>query len=246
MRSGCGSGSSGCCGRWSGSSVGAGRSAIPARDSGRPESASTTTGPSCQRLLLLDQRPGRAERPADAHRPERARRRRRAALPRRPRPAGDRRRATRPAGRQARTLGLPRPHALLRRTAVLRGGSRLPARLAPVLAAATRRSAAAARPATEASPPPAAGVIVLDSDLDLRASTAGARAWLAQLVPPTLPFAELAALAVVYNVASRALARAGSGPASRELPPAYGYAPPAAPGQSSRPICSTRSNAPSQ
>ena len=80
------------------------------------------------------------------------------------------------------------------------------ARLAPVLAAATRRSAAAAAAAPDAPPPPA-GVIVLDSDLDVRASTAGARAWLAQLVPPTLEFAEAAALAVVYNVAARALAR---------------------------------------
>jgi DNA-binding CsgD family transcriptional regulator len=81
--------------------------------------------------------------------------------------------------------------------------------LVPALAAVTRRSTAADFPGTD-SPPPPAGVLVLDADLDVRASTAGARAWLAQLVPPTLPFAELAASAVVFNVASRVLARAGA------------------------------------
>jgi len=54
---------------------------------------------------------------------------------------------------------------------------------------------------------PPAGVLVLDADLNVRASTASARGWLAQLVPPNLPFAELAASAPVFNVASRVLAR---------------------------------------
>ena len=79
--------------------------------------------------------------------------------------------------------------------------------LAPTLAAVTRRSTAASISGGGAAPPPA-GVLVLDADLDVRASTAGARAWLAQLVPPNLPFAELAASGVVFNVASRVLARA--------------------------------------
>jgi DNA-binding CsgD family transcriptional regulator len=84
--------------------------------------------------------------------------------------------------------------------------------LAPVLAAVTRRSAAAATAAgMGASPPPSAGVLVLDSDLDVRASTAAARAWLGQLLPEGLEFADVAAMAVVYNVASRALARSGAG-----------------------------------
>lgn len=78
--------------------------------------------------------------------------------------------------------------------------------LAPALASVTRRSTAAGATAA-AAPPPPAGVLVLDADLDVRASTAGARAWLAQLVPPNLPFAEFAASAVVFNVASRVLAR---------------------------------------
>jgi len=82
--------------------------------------------------------------------------------------------------------------------------------LAPALAAATRRSAAAAA-GTGMSPPPSAGVLVLDSDLDVRASTAAARAWLGQLLPPSMVFADVAAMAVVYNVASRALARSASG-----------------------------------
>ncbi len=80
--------------------------------------------------------------------------------------------------------------------------------LSPALAAATRRSAASAATGDQPPTPPAAGVLVLDRDLDVRASTAGARAWLAQLAPPSLAFADLAALGVVFNVASRALARA--------------------------------------
>jgi DNA-binding CsgD family transcriptional regulator len=78
--------------------------------------------------------------------------------------------------------------------------------LRPALAAVTRRSTAASA-AGGGAPPPPAGVLVLDADLDVRASTAGARAWLAQMVPPNLPFAELAASGVVFNVASRVLAR---------------------------------------
>jgi DNA-binding CsgD family transcriptional regulator len=78
--------------------------------------------------------------------------------------------------------------------------------LAPALASLTRWSTVAGASGADA-PPPSAGVLVLDADLDVRASTAGARAWLAQLVPPNLPFAELAASAVVFNVASRVLAR---------------------------------------
>ena len=87
------------------------------------------------------------------------------------------------------------------------------ATLAPDLAAATRRSAAAAAAAAGigASPPPSAGVLVLDSDLEVRASTPGARAWLGQLIPPSLEFADVAGMAVVYNVASRALARSTTG-----------------------------------
>jgi DNA-binding CsgD family transcriptional regulator len=77
--------------------------------------------------------------------------------------------------------------------------------LVPALAAVTRRSTAAGASGGGAPSPPA-GVLVLDADLDVRASTAGARAWLAQLVPPNLPFAELAASGVVFNVASRVLA----------------------------------------
>lgn len=92
--------------------------------------------------------------------------------------------------------------------------------LAPALAAVTRRSTAALAEASGAPPP--AGVLVLDADLDVRASTAGARAWLAQFVPPNLPFADLAASGVVFNVASRVLARAGSrsptGAADAHLP----------------------------
>jgi DNA-binding CsgD family transcriptional regulator len=83
--------------------------------------------------------------------------------------------------------------------------------LVPALAAVTRRSTAASASGGGAPPLPS-GVLVLDADLDVRASTAGARAWLAQLVPPNLPFAELAAYGVVFNVASRVLARpTGSG-----------------------------------
>jgi DNA-binding CsgD family transcriptional regulator len=81
--------------------------------------------------------------------------------------------------------------------------------LAPALAAVTRRSTATLAESAGAPPPPT-GVLVLDADLDVRASTPGARAWLAQLVPPNLPFADLAASAVVFNVASRALACAAS------------------------------------
>ncbi|MDX6697001.1 MAG: hypothetical protein QOE65_398 [Solirubrobacteraceae bacterium] len=83
--------------------------------------------------------------------------------------------------------------------------------LAPTLCAATRRSAAAlaAAPAHEAEPIPPAGVLVVDSDLTVRASTPGARAWLARMVPPSVPFADIAASAVAFNVASRVLAGAG-------------------------------------
>jgi DNA-binding CsgD family transcriptional regulator len=82
--------------------------------------------------------------------------------------------------------------------------------LVPALAAVTRRSTAvtAERESVGRSPP--AGVLILDANLAVRASTAGARAWLAQLVPPTLPFADLAAYAVVFNVASRILALAAA------------------------------------
>jgi DNA-binding CsgD family transcriptional regulator len=87
--------------------------------------------------------------------------------------------------------------------------------LVPALAAVTRRSTAASASGRGAAPPPA-GVLVLDADLDVRASTAGARAWLAQLAPPNLPFAELAASGVVFNVASRVLARpTGAGLSAR-------------------------------
>jgi DNA-binding CsgD family transcriptional regulator len=79
--------------------------------------------------------------------------------------------------------------------------------LVPALAAATRRSAAADADAFAAAPSPPAGVLLLDADLAVRASTPGARAWLAQLLPPTQSGAELAAPGVVYNVASRVLAR---------------------------------------
>lgn len=79
--------------------------------------------------------------------------------------------------------------------------------LAPLLAAATRRSAAAAAAGRGGSPAlPSTGVVVLDSDLAIRASTASARAWLAQLLPPGSPFATIAAMAPVYNVASRVFA----------------------------------------
>jgi DNA-binding CsgD family transcriptional regulator len=83
--------------------------------------------------------------------------------------------------------------------------------LAPALAAVTRRSTAVAQVAAEAPPALPAGVLVLDADLAVRASTAGARAWLAQFAPPTMPFAEMAASAVVYNVAARVLARSAAG-----------------------------------
>jgi DNA-binding CsgD family transcriptional regulator len=78
--------------------------------------------------------------------------------------------------------------------------------LAPTLAAVTRRSAAASAGSGDALPPPA-GVLILDAELNIRASTPGARAWLSQLVPANLPSAELAAKGVVFNVASRVLAR---------------------------------------
>ncbi|HWD64180.1 MAG TPA: helix-turn-helix transcriptional regulator [Solirubrobacteraceae bacterium] len=88
--------------------------------------------------------------------------------------------------------------------------------LAPLLAAATRRSAAAAAAGrSNAFSPPSAGVLVLDSDLAVRASTAGARAWLAQLLPAGLPFAEIAAMAPIYNVASRVFALATTSSVSR-------------------------------
>jgi DNA-binding CsgD family transcriptional regulator len=81
--------------------------------------------------------------------------------------------------------------------------------LAPILASATRRSAAAAARLAGALVPtaPAPGVVVLDRDLDVRAMTPGAREWLRQLLPRAQPFADLAAPAVIYNVASRVLAR---------------------------------------
>lgn len=79
--------------------------------------------------------------------------------------------------------------------------------LAPLLATATRRSAAAAAAGRVGSPAlRSAGVVVLDSDLAVRASTPSARAWLAQLLPPGLPFGGIAAMAPVYNVASRIFA----------------------------------------
>jgi len=89
--------------------------------------------------------------------------------------------------------------------------------LAPMLAAVARRSAAALG-AGPASPAPRGGVLVLDAELAVRASTPGARAWLDALVPADLPHADAMALAPVYNVASRVLARRGgyapSGPAA--------------------------------
>jgi DNA-binding CsgD family transcriptional regulator len=80
--------------------------------------------------------------------------------------------------------------------------------LAPTLASVTRRSAAtmAAGPWSGA-PTPGAGVFVLDTDLGIRATTPGARAWLDGMVPPGIDYADSAARAVVYNVASRTLAR---------------------------------------
>lgn len=80
--------------------------------------------------------------------------------------------------------------------------------LTPALAKATRRSAAAVFAGPVPSSSPAPGVLVLDADLAVRASTSGARAWLAELAPSTLPFAEMAAHAVVFNVASRVVGRA--------------------------------------
>ena len=93
--------------------------------------------------------------------------------------------------------------------------------VSPELAAVTRRSTAASVSGAGPEPcPPPAGVLVLDADLAVRASTAGAREWLAQLVPPQLPFAELAALGVVFNVASRVLARETVA-AAADTPDAY-------------------------
>ncbi len=88
--------------------------------------------------------------------------------------------------------------------------------LSPALAAVTRRSTAATIPLAGPKPdPPPAGVLVLDAELNVRACTPGAREWLAQLVPSHLPFAKLAALGVVLNVASRVLARGtGATPAT--------------------------------
>lgn len=82
--------------------------------------------------------------------------------------------------------------------------------LAPTLASVTRRGAAggAAR-APSTIDPPGAGVVVLDRDLDIRATTHGARLWLDAMMPRGHPFAQPAAYAVVYNVASRVLARRG-------------------------------------
>jgi DNA-binding CsgD family transcriptional regulator len=87
--------------------------------------------------------------------------------------------------------------------------------VAPLLATATRRSTAAATAGDEVVPPSPAGVIVLDADLDVRASTAGARAWLAQLAPARFKHAHLAALAVVYNVTARALSQSNLAPRAR-------------------------------
>jgi DNA-binding CsgD family transcriptional regulator len=80
--------------------------------------------------------------------------------------------------------------------------------LAPTLASVTRRSAATgAAGGPPPRPGPAAGVVVLDADLSIRAMTQPAREWLEQMMPPAHPYAELAARAVIYNVASRAIAR---------------------------------------
>jgi DNA-binding CsgD family transcriptional regulator len=79
--------------------------------------------------------------------------------------------------------------------------------LAPALAAVTRRAAAANAIGQGLAFPAPAGVLVLDEDLDVRAATPGARAWLDQLLMPTRSFADLAAPAAVYSVASRVLAR---------------------------------------
>jgi DNA-binding CsgD family transcriptional regulator len=89
--------------------------------------------------------------------------------------------------------------------------------LVPALASVTRLSTAAIA-SHGGAPPPPAGVLVLDADLEVRASTAGARAWLAEMVPPNLPFAELAASGVVFNVASRVLARPTAATPHGQLP----------------------------
>jgi DNA-binding CsgD family transcriptional regulator len=81
--------------------------------------------------------------------------------------------------------------------------------LAPALAAATRRSAAVGAFGPRPAPGAPAGVLVLDDELDVRAATPAARAWLDGLLPPTQPFADLAAPAAVYTAASRVLARRG-------------------------------------
>jgi DNA-binding CsgD family transcriptional regulator len=97
--------------------------------------------------------------------------------------------------------------------------------LAPILAAVARRSAAAMAGGLSA-PPPTSGVLVLDGELAVRASTPGARAWLETLVPADIPHADAAALAPVYNVASRVLARRGgyapAGPAAVRVRAASG------------------------
>lgn len=87
----------------------------------------------------------------------------------------------------------------------------LMAAVSGALASVTRRGSAIGGPAPPIALP--AGVLVLDAELDVRASTPGARAWLGQLAPPGMPFAEMAASAVVYNLAARVIARAATGSA---------------------------------
>lgn len=81
--------------------------------------------------------------------------------------------------------------------------------LSEALARVTRRGSAVGG----ASPPSAlsAGVLVLDAELDVRAATPSARAWLGELAPPGMPFADMAAAAVVYNLAARVFARGAAG-----------------------------------
>ena len=80
--------------------------------------------------------------------------------------------------------------------------------VAPALAAVARRSTAAGFDAPASPATPSAGVIVLDDELTMRASTAAAREWIERLAPPGMPHAELAASAPVFNVAARVFAGA--------------------------------------
>ena len=96
--------------------------------------------------------------------------------------------------------------------------------LAPALARLTRRSTAMSLSAPESSRVPApsrvpaAGVVIFDDCLAVRACTPSARSWIAQLAPPGMPHAEIAASAAFLNVASRALARADRELSAHALP----------------------------